>query len=149
MCSLGLGPTPVPRELTAGLAALDQAGIEVVWTTTWHQNANLLLPKAGTDAAFRTTDFETWHSVTDWKWAFVSAESERDQLPFVWIDDREITPSTWRWASSLPSPQCRLVRTNRFHGLTPDAWADTLAWIEEKTGQDLSAARAASTVPQR
>jgi hypothetical protein len=106
-----------------------------------------LIPKAGIDTAFRTTDFETWHGVTDWKWAFVTAETERDQRPFVWIDDREITPSTWRWSSSLASPPCRLVRTNRFHGLTPDAWADSLAWIEEATGSDVTAARDASAVP--
>lgn len=37
---------------------------------------------------------------------------------FVWIDDREVTPSTWRWVAGCGVPNL-LVQPNRFHGVTP------------------------------
>lgn len=111
MTTLGLGPTPIPVELAHSLVALDKTDVEVVWMTSWHARADWLLEAVGIDDVLRSTDWESTSTVTDLKWMIVAAETSRDSVPFVWIDDAEINPQTWHWRASLDVPNL-LVRPN-------------------------------------
>ena len=67
----------------------------------------------------------------------VAAESARDGAPFTSIDDVEVDPQTWRWASTLDVPSL-LIRTNRYRWLTPSTWRGVLLWLQDFTDADLS-----------
>lgn len=132
----GFGPTPLPIELAHQLVALNDRAVEVVWVTSWHEMANTLLDACGIATRLRCHPTVNDDTVND-KWQFVVTELPRDPAPFVWIDDQQITPSTWRWAATCGVANL-LVHTNRYHGLTPSTWSAVIDWLQGKTGGDLS-----------
>ncbi len=105
--------------------------------TSWHERANWLLEAVGIDDVLRSTDRESMITVTDLKWMIVAAETDRDGVPFVWIDDAEINPQKWRWRASLDVPNL-LIRPNEYHGVTPSTWRQAVCWLQEFTTRDLS-----------
>lgn len=127
MTTLGLGPTRIPIELSYGLCDLHRSGaVEVVWLTSWQERANWLLEAVGVTETFRAVRLSS--STT--KWSHVIAETYRDRVPFVWVDDREINPSTMSWAIEACDAPNLLVCTNGLHDLTPPIWQAIVRWLD-------------------
>jgi hypothetical protein len=106
----------------AGRVAALAARSEVLWLTTWGQDAQVHLAKlmqlprfelAGTDkgdAPWR------W-----WKHDVVTAFWDNDPRPFVWIDDDlTLFDEASDWMGSLPPEQALAIAPNPEVGLTPN-----------------------------
>lgn len=128
MTALGLGPTPIPVELAQHLVELNKADVEIVWNSTWQENARFLLPAVGIDDTFRAHSWDEDYGDHP-KWRLVVTDLHHDPVPFVWVDDQVIDPSIWTWASSVPVPNL-LVRTNGYYGITPTIWSRIADWLD-------------------
>ncbi|MBM3678669.1 MAG: hypothetical protein FJW96_12430 [Actinobacteria bacterium] len=111
---LRVGPFYVhfPTELRQLVPAL-HAAFEIVWATSWCEEANReVAPLVGLPALPALDVTAHWR-----KLELVSAHAGIDR-PIAWVDDR-LEPEAWEWADARPGASL-LVRPESRRGLTPE-----------------------------
>jgi len=129
---------PVPRELLNDLARLGaRRSVGAAWLTTWEENANWLFEDMAMPDRLPVHLFRWSGDEQVTKWSTVVAETERNPVPFVWVDDH-IGLDEYRWARHLDVDSL-VIRPNTFHGITRDCWEHIEAWIFEHLGESAAA----------
>jgi len=109
--------------------------VELRWATSWAHSADRCvgrhlgfppLPVACTpNGAFSSCEGPA-----------LRAQVEAERRPFVWVDDRAITPEWTAWAGSAAADGAAnlLVRPDSASGLTPDDVERIARWLAQTTG---------------
>lgn len=119
---LRVGPfwVHVPLDLRELVPAL-HAAFEIVWATSWNDEANVevapivglpQLPTLDVTAHFRKLELVSAHA--------------GEERAIAWVDDR-LEPAAWEWAGAR-SGRSLLVRPDSRWGLTPEHVAELLAF---------------------
>lgn len=110
----------LPRDLPRLVAEL-HAAFEIVWATSWCEEANREVgPLVGLPTLPALDVTAHWR-----KLALVSAHAG-PEAPIAWVDDR-LEPEAWEWAASRQGP-AHLVRPESRRGLTPEHVETLLAF---------------------
>lgn len=131
-------PAARPRPLAVYLnpthgAALRKLPYDLVWATTWHEDANTWIsPPLGLPALpYVELPCEGSHRTpADGLWISFKTEAianYADGRPFAWIDD-EITALDKRWVREHYGPPALLHAVNPFAGLHPEDFSTLAAW---------------------
>lgn len=111
------------------LALAETEGVELVWLTTWEDDANVWIgPLFGwpefTVAGRQDVDAQASGLLVAhgawWKYPHIKEWWERDGVPFVWVDDdldTQYDDGASAWVRSL-HPQALGVRPVSWHGIT-------------------------------
>lgn len=126
------------------LQELEDAGFEMVWGTTWEDEANRLiapelgLPKWPVAVVERTYQDGPWSElipqprfseIPRWNWKAPGILAHAGDRPFIWIDD-DLAPADHGWArrrsSTVPT---KLIKTHPKEGLMPHHIRKAKQWL--------------------
>ncbi|MFD9471770.1 HAD domain-containing protein [Streptomyces goshikiensis] len=112
------------------LAAL---GCDLVWATTWTDDANdSVAPRLGLPAlpVVHWPDSDEPHPHPGLHWKTPSLITWAAGRPFVWLDD-ELTEADRAWVSATHPAPALLHRVDAHHGLTEADFAAVEEWLGE------------------
>lgn len=111
--------SPTVVDFLVGVHDMDRA--EIVWLTTWAEEANHdLFEKLGFWEPFRVAGAPDRHSWTWWKLGIVKAEWEAQRRPFIWIDDDLGDRDARKWLDTLPLGVTLAIQPQTAVGITKD-----------------------------
>ena len=124
------------------LRELEEAGFEMVWGTTWEDDANRLIapelglprwPVAMVEAAMQgMLDLpDLLKGISGFNWKAEGILAYAGDRPFIWIDDDLWKPDhTWATRRSATVPT-RLIKTNPKEGLMPHHIRKAKQWLAD------------------
>ena len=131
---------PLMSRIDPGLGPrLTALGCELVWATTWMDDANVCVaPWLGLPPLPQVDwpDEDDIPAPLHWKTRPLVAWA--DGRPFVWVDD-EITAADRAWVADRHPAPALLHRVDHQYGLTEGDFAVVEAWLEEGAGHGPSA----------
>lgn len=105
------------RALGTRLKALDA---DLRWLTTWAEEANQVGALIGLPAlAVAAIPPPGATASGPWKWEALRQVVEKEDRPFVWVDDDAINVEAETWAAQFPR-QALLIKPRGNRGLSPD-----------------------------
>ncbi|MFI6037806.1 HAD domain-containing protein [Streptomyces sp. NPDC051315] len=128
----GIDPSPHPllTRLAPSLGPrLLALGCELVWATTWLDDANAVVAPWLGLPPLPVVDWPETPTRAGLHWKTQALAAWADGRPFVWLDD-EITPTDAAWVAAHHPAPALLHRVDHRYGLTDTDFAALEAWLD-------------------